>query len=116
MITQGISILTIFILIFIVFDFILEFFLDKLNSKSWDLPIPQELEGIYDKEKYEKARQYHHAKEQLSNIATILSTTITVLFLWLKGFAYAHDWVASITASPIWQALLFDRLFLWTKI
>lgn len=53
MITQGISILTIFILIFIVFDFILEFFLDKLNSKSWDLPIPQELEGIYDKEKYE---------------------------------------------------------------
>lgn len=111
MITQGISILTIFILIFIVFDFVLEFFLDKLNSKSWDLPIPQELEGIYDKEKYEKARQYHHAKEQLSNIATILSTTITVLFLWLKGFAYAHDWVASITASPIWQALLFFGAF-----
>ncbi|HRH56938.1 MAG TPA: hypothetical protein PLS10_04740, partial [Chitinophagales bacterium] len=81
MLTQGISVLTIIILAFIVFNFILEFILDRLNAKTWDLPIPKELDGIYDEEKYAKARQYHKAKEKLSSIATVFSTILIILFL-----------------------------------
>lgn len=111
MLTQGISILTIIILAFILFDFVLEFILDSMNAKSWDLPIPQELNGIYDEEQYAKARNYHKAKEQLGSIATILSTLIIVMFLWWKGFAMVHIYISSITQSPILQALMFFGAF-----
>lgn len=111
MLTQGISILTIVIIAFILFNFILEYILDSLNAKSWDLPIPEELAGIYDKAEYEKARKYHQAKDKLSTIETILSTIITLLFLWFKGFAWTHIYINEFTASPILQTLLFFGVF-----
>jgi STE24 endopeptidase len=111
MLTQGISVLTIIILAFIVFNFILEFILDLMNAKTWDLPIPKELDGIYDEEKYEKARQYHKSKEKLSSIATIFSTILIILFLVFKGFAFVHLQVAAVTSSPVLQALLFFGAF-----
>lgn len=111
MLTQGISILTIVIIAFILFDFILDLILDHLNAKSWELPIPKELEGIYDEEKYNKAKKYYKARERLGNISTVLSTVLIIVFLLLKGFAVVHLHVAAITASPVLQALLFFGLF-----
>ncbi|MBP8192597.1 MAG: M48 family metallopeptidase, partial [Chitinophagales bacterium] len=111
MLTQGISVLTIIILAFIVFDFVLDFILDTINSKTWDLPIPKELEGIYNEEQYEKARQYHKAKEKLSSITTVFSTILIVVFLIFKGFAIVHLQIAAISSSPVLQALLFFGAF-----
>jgi STE24 endopeptidase len=111
MLTQGISVLTIIIIAFIVFDFVLDFILSSLNSKTWDLPIPKELEGIYDEEQYAKARQYHKAKEQLSSITTVFSTLLIIAFLAFKGFALVHIQIETITSSPVLQALLFFGAF-----
>ena len=111
MLTQGISLLTIVILVIIVFNFVFDYILDFLNAKSWDLPIPQELSGIYDEEKYAKARSYHKAKQKLSSIASILSTIVIIVFLWAKGFAIVHLQIAEITFSPVLQALLFFGVF-----
>ena len=111
MLTQGISVLTIIILAFIVFDFVLDFILDTINSKTWDLPIPKELDGIYNEEQYEKARQYHKAKEKLSSITTVFSTILIIVFLIFKGFAIVHLQIAAISSSPILQALLFFGAF-----
>ena len=111
MLTQGISVLTIVIIAFILFDFILGLILDHLNAKSWELPIPKELEGIYDQEKYSKAKNYYKARERLSNISTVISTVLILAILLLKGFAIVHLHVASITSSPILQALLFFGSF-----
>ncbi|MBK9794704.1 MAG: M48 family metallopeptidase [Sphingobacteriales bacterium] len=111
MLTQGISVLTIIILAFIVFDFVLDFILDTINSKTWDLPIPKELDGIYNEEQYEKARQYHKAKEKLSSITTVFSTILIVVFLIFKGFAIVHLQIAAISSSPVLQALLFFGAF-----
>ena len=82
MLTPGISILTIVIIAFILFDFILEAILDTRNARTWSLPIPSELEGIYDAEKYAKARAYHQAKQGLSTVSTIISTLLILTFLW----------------------------------
>lgn len=111
MLTQGISMLTILIIIFILFDYILETVLDTLNARTWELPIPKELSGIYDEAKYAKARQYHQARQRLSTLSTALSTIIIVAFLWLKGFAIVHLSIATITTSPILQSLLFFGFF-----
>ena len=98
MLTQGISIITIIILVFILFDFILDFILDSLNAKSWELPIPKELDGIYDEEKYNKAKKYHKAREKLGIISTVFSTILIIVFLMLKGFAIVHLYISPITS------------------
>ena len=71
MLTNEISTLTILILAFILFDFLLNYILDSMNAKSWDNSIPIELASIYDEEKYSKARSYNIAKGKLSNIENI---------------------------------------------
>ena len=38
----------------LLFDYILERFLDYLNSTKWSNILPKELEGIYDAEEYKK--------------------------------------------------------------
>lgn len=111
MLTTHYSYLTFVILGFIGIDFILGFILDYRNAKTWDKPIPSELEGIYDEEKYAKARNYHKEREQLSLITTLISTLFICLFLFLKGFAWVHLEIAEITSSPIVQALLFFGIF-----
>ena len=111
MLTSSISILSIIIILFIAFNFILEYVLDSLNAKSWDMPIPKELEGIYDTEKYEKARKYHQARAQLAKISSILGTIGVTVFILMKGFAWMHLQVATFSDSSIIQALLFFGIF-----
>ena len=41
----------------IIFNFILERWLDWLNDKNTSATLPQELKGIYDDEKYKKSRE-----------------------------------------------------------
>lgn len=111
MLTQGFSVLAIIMVAFIVADYALGLVLDIRNARSWSLPIPAELEGIYDAEKYEKARQYHKAREKLALVSGTLSTILIIGLLSLKGFAFIHLKIAALTASPILQALLFFALF-----
>ena len=111
MLTPEISILTLLIIGFIIFDFILETILDTLNAKTWDIPIPKELEGIYDEEKYAKAKKYHQATQRISTLSTIISTVLTIAVLWWKGFAFVHIYITQFTLSPILQAVLFFGVF-----
>lgn len=111
MLTQGFAIITVIIIGFILLNFFLETILDTWNAKTWDIPIPKELEGIYDDNKYAKARKYHQATQQLSTLSTILSTVLIIAVLWWKGFAIAHIYITQYTTSPIFQALLFFGVF-----
>ncbi|HOU46570.1 MAG TPA: M48 family metallopeptidase [Chitinophagales bacterium] len=111
MLTQGIAIITVIIIGFILFDFFLETILDTWNAKTWDIPIPKELEGIYDDDKYAKARKYHQATQRLSTLSTVISTVLIIAVLWWKGFAIAHIYITQYTTSPIFQALLFFGVF-----
>ncbi|HNL85130.1 MAG TPA: M48 family metallopeptidase [Chitinophagales bacterium] len=111
MIATGHSVLTLIIIGFILLEFLLDFILDKLNDTSWDKPIPAELEGLYDDTQYQKAQSYHRELNKLSTLTSILSTTLTVLFLWFKGFAYLQIYIEQLTINPIGQALVFFGLF-----
>jgi STE24 endopeptidase len=111
MLTTGYSLIFWIIIAFIVFEIILESYLDYLNDDSWNQPIPKELEGIYDEEKYAKAQQYHKALKKLGRISGIFSIVLTMTFLFMKGFALVHLQVAEITTHPILQALLFFGIF-----
>lgn len=92
---------------FIVIEFIIDQYLDWLNSKSWTKEIPEELKGLYDEEKYNKAREYNKAKERFALITSTFSFLLILIMLFLNGFAKLDDYVHSITQHPIKMALLF---------
>ena len=96
--------------LFILAEFIFELILDIRNDKSWGKPIPPELEGIYDEEKYRKAQQYHKESGRLALIGGSLSTLIAVLFLLLKGFAWLHLEVIQYVHHPVLQTLVYFGL------
>ena len=45
-------------IIIIIIDFFLEQFLDYLNAKRFDSPIPKSLEDVYDTVDYKKSQAY----------------------------------------------------------
>lgn len=101
--------LTIFYIIIaiLIFDYLLERFLDYLNSTKWSNELPKELEGIYDTEKYKKSQDYEKENHKFSLITSTFSLILILLMLFFKGFAYIDDYVRTFTANPILVALLF---------
>ena len=101
--------LTIFYIIIaiLIFDYLLERFLDYLNSTKWSNELPKELEGIYDTGKYKKSQDYEKENHKFSLITSTFSLVLILLMLFFKGFAYIDDYVRTFTANPILVALLF---------
>ena len=95
------------ILIVIIFNYLLERFLDYLNSTYWSNTIPPELEGIYDTEKYKKSQDYEKTKQRFSLITESLSFIALLAMLIFGGFAFIDNLVREYTTNPILMALLF---------
>lgn len=95
------------IVAFIVFEFLLSKTLSWLNLKTWDKPMPPEVQGLYDQQKYTEAKEYAVANFRFGTISSTLSLIVTISFLVLGGFAWVDGLVRGISDSPIVQALLF---------
>ncbi|NOX46853.1 MAG: M48 family metallopeptidase [Chlorobi bacterium] len=95
------------IIAIILFDYILERVLDYLNSTRWSPEVPDELKGLYDKEKYRKAQEYDKVTTRFSFVTSTLSVIAMLLVLFLGGFAWLDDFVRQYTQNPILMALMF---------
>jgi STE24 endopeptidase len=95
------------IILFIVAEFAVSKYLDYLNGKTWSNQLPEELKDLYDAEKYAKAQNYDREKNKLGDISSYLSLALMLGILFFKGFAVLNDFVVSVTAEPILQALIF---------
>jgi STE24 endopeptidase len=100
---------TIFIIIIsiLVFDYIVERILDYLNSTYWSNILPEELQEIYDAEKYKKSQDYQKVNQRFSLLTSTLSFVAMMLMLLLGGFAFVDNFVRQYTVNPIVMALLF---------
>src|SRR4051812_22360467 len=92
---------------FILFEFILSKTLSWLNMKTWGKPLPPEVNDLYDAQKYAEAKDYAVANNKIGTISATLSLIISIVFLYLKGFAGVDEIARSISDSPILQALIF---------
>ncbi|MEI6767107.1 MAG: M48 family metallopeptidase [Bacteroidota bacterium] len=97
----------IIITIIICFNYLLDRFLDYLNSKRWSKSLPAELAGIYDAEKYEKSQRYLKVNNKFGQISGGFSFLIMLLMLFLGGFAVVDSWTVLISANVIVSALVF---------
>jgi STE24 endopeptidase len=96
-----------FIIGIIVFDYLLERFLDYLNSTRWSNKLPKELEGIYSAEKYSKSQDYEKVTTKFSVITSSFSTVAMLIVIIFGGFGFLDDLVRQYTTQPILMALLF---------
>ncbi len=95
------------IILFVAGEFILERFLEYLNSTSWSDILPAELAGIYSEEKYRKSQNYHKENQRFSLIFSSISFIVLMLILYFDGFAMLDNWARTFTTNPIVLALLF---------
>ncbi|MDO1501147.1 M48 family metallopeptidase [Winogradskyella maritima] len=91
----------------IILNFIIDKWLDALNAKHFDDPIPEPLRDVYDAEKYEKSQQYKKVNYSFGIWSSLFSLGLTLAFLFLDGFEYVDNLARSFTDSPIGVALIF---------
>ena len=95
------------IILFVVGEFILERFLEYLNSTSWSNVLPVELKDIYSEEKYRKSQNYHKDNQRFSLISSSISFIVLLAILYYEGFSVLDNWVRTFTSNPIILALCF---------
>jgi len=105
--------LFIIIICIVVVYFILERFLDYLNFRMIDSPLPAELEGIYEPEKYQTARKYEKESSRFAFVTSSLSFVLTIGMLFFNGFAFLDDFLRSITENSVLLAILFFGILMF---
>jgi len=95
------------ILLILILDYGLERLLAYLNSTYWSDQLPEELEGIYDQEKYRRSQQYEKSKQKFALVLSTLTLLAMLFMLMAGGFAWMDAFVRQYTHHPIPMALLF---------
>lgn len=112
MISEGYSFIFWLIIIFILFEALLNFILDRRNSQSWLLPIPEILKDVYNQEQYTKAQKYHAESERLAAISSLFGIILILGFLIFKGFAFVYLWIGTFTNYELLHILIFFGFFM----
>ncbi len=95
------------IIVVVVASFLIEAFLEYLNSKQRTTKLPDQLKGIYDEEKYRKSVEYEQAKQRFSLLRGLFSLVIILSMLFFEGFAVVDEIARSISSNTIVTTLIF---------
>ncbi|MGD9995116.1 MAG: M48 family metallopeptidase [Salinivirgaceae bacterium] len=91
----------------LVVEFVLDRVLDWLNSTFRDKPIPKELQGIYDDEKYLKQQNYAKENSRFELLSSVFSFAMLFIFLLLGGFGWLHYQLEPHINQPLVLGLAF---------
>ncbi|MAW95110.1 MULTISPECIES: M48 family metallopeptidase [unclassified Leeuwenhoekiella] len=95
------------IIAFVTISFVVDQFLDWLNAKHFDDPIPQELSDVYDKESYRKSQDYKKANARFSALTSSFMLVVTLLFFFADGFGFVDQLARSVSDNEIVVGLIF---------
>lgn len=104
---------TVFILLIgvLVFGYVLERILDKLNL-SHTLPVlPEELSDIFDPEEYKKSQMYKRDNIRFSFITSSIGLLVMLLLFFLGIFGWYDGLITGISSSYIIHVLIFFGTF-----
>lgn len=91
----------------ILIDFFLEQFLDYLNAKKFESPIPDAVKDVYDPEAYRKSQAYKKLRYKFGVISSSFSLLLILGFLYFDGFARVDSFVRTLTENTLAISLLF---------
>jgi len=100
---------TIFVVIIgvLLFGYILEQWLDRLNLKHTLPELPEELKGIFDEEEYRKSQLYKRDNTRFSFVSSTLSLLVMGLVFFLGGFGWLDRWLSGFISNYILFVLAF---------
>jgi STE24 endopeptidase len=100
---------SIFFLIIVipVIGFIIERYLDYLNSKMWSEKLPQKLKDICDEKEYSKTQLYQKENNRLSFWTSSFNLAVILVMIIGGGFALVDDLARSITINTVLISLIF---------
>lgn len=91
----------------VLFDFLLERVLIYFNDKASKMPIPAELEGVYEKEQYEKSQRYQRANGQFGAISASFTLVLTLSALYFGWFGLLDGFIRSFSPFDLLSTLIF---------
>lgn len=100
---------TLFILLLSIvsFDFALTRILSFLNTRSASKPIPEELKGIYDDEKYTTSQDYQATLSRFGWISGSFSFMLTFLAIYYGWFGAIDEWIRTFSPFAMVHTLIF---------
>lgn len=88
-------------------NFIKDKYLDYLNAKRYDDPIPEELHDVYDKTEYKKSQAYKKTNYRFGIWSSMFSVVLTLVFLFVDGFEFVDKIARGYSEHSIIVALVF---------
>jgi STE24 endopeptidase len=100
---------TIFFIIIIipVTGFIIERYLDHLNSTMWSDTLPEKLKGICDKEEYKKTQRYQKDNNRLSFWTSLFNLAVILIMIISGGFALIDNFARGLSINLVLISLIF---------
>lgn len=91
----------------LIIDFIVDKYIDYLNSKRFDDKIPEELNDVYNEDEYYKSQSYKKENYRFSLITSSFKILLTLAFFLFEGFAWVDEFARSYSNNEITVALIF---------
>ena len=91
--------------------FVFEFLISIMNYRYKNQPIPKNVQGLYDKDKYKKWIEYSMANFKFGIVSNTLSTVVMLLLLSLGAFGFFEELSIDVTSSALLQTLFFLLMY-----
>ena len=101
------SSLFLIIVLIVIVNQLLDYFLDFLNISYRNKPIPDELKDIYDNEQYIKQQKYEAETTRFSFFSSFINFAILLTILFLDGFAILDNYLRIFISNEILVSLSF---------
>lgn len=95
------------IIAIILLEFILNRVVSYLNSTWFGKPIPTELEGIYDEEKYTKQQKYSLTNYKFSTVMASINIVISLVALFIGFYGWFDDVLRGVISNEILLSISF---------
>ena len=104
--------LTYIFIFFILFGFVFSSILEYVNSKNWKDSVPDSLKDFYKESDYKKAKSYKLDRDRVSLISSLISTTLTIIFIFSGFYGKVSDYSLYYFDNPFLQSAGFFLFFL----
>ncbi|MDV3309350.1 MAG: M48 family metallopeptidase [Cyclobacteriaceae bacterium] len=91
-------------------SYLFDQFLEYLNLKHQRADIPPEVEGYYDREKYQRSLAYHRDQTRFGFVTAAFGFILTMTMLVTGGFGWVDGWLRSYIEHEVMLALAFFGL------
>jgi STE24 endopeptidase len=101
------NLFTIIILAAIIIDFTLGIISNRLNLKALSSRLPEEFNGVYDEETYQKSQKYTRVNTRFGFVTGSFDLALLLVFWFAGGFNWLDQWARGFDLGVIGTGLIF---------